>query len=662
MATLLISSEKRARQKLHPCCCRLVCCCFRGAHVCIICAIALVAEQPSSPDLHGSLLHLHLGMSTDNLPLDMSNMSYKELREKCREHGLSIRGRSEALRSRLDAALSKQHQTTHVLPVQMSTSSAMEALLSEPCYSDVRFVAGPEASEISAHRALLALHSEVLKTMMQVDCQETQRSTITLPDVSPSTVRAFLRLCYCGSTSGSEAELISLLKLCHLYQAQAMVIAVVEALAGGLRAANALQLYAVGCMYSETLKGKALAYISVDSQDVFDLALHDDSSALSECTQEQLQELLSRDELGISEEDVYRVVLKWGRCHQEESQPPLSQLASELWPCVRWSLMSPACLQAIGSEGVVPQEVVVPHLFKPSTGLHCSRSWASPPEDTSRTFWLQHAYSSDHHVYVWQRPIGDKKAVSPHFHVGGLKFQVTSALENKFFNLAVLVPSTVGEKRLVIMRCSGMCRAGKGKWNTTVHAAAYAHLTTVGGVSQLGSYSECYSDATRLFGPDQEHLRLQIDVQVEGDCKLRMLKSPDADMQVFELKVPAIVLDLEHVPYITVASVEAFHLSWKVIFYNGAAGLFVLADGQPDADKEYTCNVTLMPPANSSSFLSLPHASFKVGLRKSNKSWSLRGQVRLKDKEPHLTPFVWSSQEIVLRCDLQVTPRDTSHS
>ena len=271
-------------------------------------------------------------MSADDTPPLFSSMSYKQLLQQCKQRGLTATGRTEALISRLEAAASPQAQSVSPLPVRMCTSPAMEALLSEPCYTDVRFLAGPEAEEVPAHRALLAAHSDVLKAMLQADCRESQDRAIPLPDVAPATVRAFVRLCYCGSVCGSPEELVALLELCHLYQAQRAVAAVAQALAAGLTPANALQLYAVGCTYAPPLRAKAFAYIGVECEEVFGLALQSGSAALAECTRDQLRDLLRRDDLGLREEEVYRVVLQWGRCHQEGRQPPLPQLVGELLP------------------------------------------------------------------------------------------------------------------------------------------------------------------------------------------------------------------------------------------------------------------------------------------------------------------------------------------
>ena len=540
-----------------------------------------------------------------------------------------------------------------MLSVRMSTSSAMEALLSNPRYSDVRFIAGADAVEIPAHRSLLVLHSEVLSTMFQAEgWMESEHSTIALPDVSPSTVRAFLQFCYCGSVCTNHTELIALLELCHLYQAQQMVAALGDALAQDLSAGNALQLYAVGCMYSPTLKSRALAYISLESKEVFNMALQSGSTSLAECSKEQLQEVLSCDALGLGEEEVYKVLLHWGRCHQQDSHPPLSEILGDLLPCVRWSLMSQDWLRAVGREGVVPHELLLPYLLNPGVEFSSSRTCLGPPNDADKSFWLKHLYNSDHAVYVWHRSIADGDVHSPHFCVGGLTFSVRSALDESAFTLFIRAHGPTSEsRRLVIAKFTGLSNAGPPEWFAGTIAWPCVELRKGRGWPVVATYAECHLNMRRLCGPDREHLRFHIDVRVEGECKFRMLKSPDGSLETFELRLPATVLELDVCRF----PVKALNSDWYVSLEDRACKVTIEGGfGLSRADSKYEFSMTFVPPPNAS----LPiYATPKTVLTEQPKreAWPLIGGMKLAAAGQ--MEVVWPSGEIVLRCCLQSIPK-----
>ena len=151
---------------------------------------------------------------------------------------------------------------------------------------------------------------------------------------------------------------------------------------------------------------------------VFELALAKDSDYLADVAEEHLCALLNDDGVVVDEKLIYDVVVKWGQCHQNEGTPTLLEVLGGLWPCVRWSLMSQQTLRTILRSAVVPVEVLLPFLVDPEYIVHKPRQRSTTPRDAGDgILWLQRAYSSTHHQYIFNcRPSGTS-CNSPVFQV-----------------------------------------------------------------------------------------------------------------------------------------------------------------------------------------------------------------------------------------------------
>ena len=203
---------------------------------------------------------------------------------------------------------------------------------------------------------------------------------------------------------------------------------------------NALQLYALGCKLCAPLKKKAMDYITLETRPVFSHALKE-PKALAVLETEHTQELMGSDGLVLKEEDVYAVVVQWGKYQQSLPKPPgqpssVAECIAPLLPCVRWSRMSHEALLAVGREGLVPGHFLTEYLLG-TAEKHRPRTMTlrQVPEDSAKPFWVQHVYSPAHKVVVWQRPCTMGTLLSEEFEVGGLKFIIRATRNGDMMNL-----------------------------------------------------------------------------------------------------------------------------------------------------------------------------------------------------------------------------------
>ena len=141
----------------------------------------------------------------------------------------------------------------------------------------------------------------------------------------------------------------------------------------------------------------------LQAREVFELALTEESSVLSECTEDQIKALISDDELVVDEEMVWKVVLKWGRHQQKDGTPPLAEVLARLVPHVRWSLMSQECLRTAGQSGLVPADTLLPYALGTADAIaHKPRALVAGSELPGKKFSLKCAHSTLHHTYLWQ--------------------------------------------------------------------------------------------------------------------------------------------------------------------------------------------------------------------------------------------------------------------
>ena len=153
----------------------------------------------------------------------------------------------------------------------------------------------------------------------------TQTQVIRLPEWTPATVERFLRLCYLDTVEGTLQELVNLIELCHLYQAEELLTAVVEAVLPLVDTNNALQLYDFGITYSGSLKQRALRETRHHPWEVLTTSSH-----VAKMNPDAMTELLHDDGLVLEEKQVKDIAqpLHYHAYPLEYSNGPLAGLNS----------------------------------------------------------------------------------------------------------------------------------------------------------------------------------------------------------------------------------------------------------------------------------------------------------------------------------------------
>ena len=314
-------------------------------------------------------------------------------------------------------------------------------------------------------------------------------------------------------------------------------------------------------------------------------------------------------------------------------------------------------------EGVLPQETLLPHLLNPSQGPARGRSGTSPPNDTAKVLWLKHAYSGDHVVYVWQRPLLWPRVSSPDFRVAGLEFYFWSELKDDAVGLYLYArPARDSPPRLVACQFIGVAARDDGNRRRSdgfarkEFARPSSELAKGFGYEEIASYSECYLDPRRLFGPKRGHLRFQISVRVEGPCRLQLLQllqCPISTVQYFELRLPAVVLELREFH----SEVRALGVDWTLTFFGTAPSVRMEAK-LPAPPQRYELSAAWMPPPNASSLPASAVCRATISETPCER-WPLSGtatfpEVLVRSR----ASLVWPGQEVVFQCCLRSTSKN----
>eukprot|EP00667_Euglena_gracilis_P005294 EG_transcript_5330 len=499
--------------------------------------------------------------------------SLKELQAKCRERGLKVTGRVSELIDRLlsDDNTSGPTDATpvSVQQVQLSTGSAMETLLSKGLFSDLTFVAGRDRVSIPAHKAVLTAHSVVLLAMLTSECEEATTGVVVLPDFEPPVVKAFLRLCYCGSVPIESDLLLPLLKLCDLYQMHLQVDALARAIEPSLDTKTALKLFAVGCeFHADFLRETALQFIRGTAAAVFEAALANADGGLGDCSADQMELLLSDDNLVVDEDFLWKVVHQWA-----QSQPgPAAVALKPLLPHLRWSLMTTGCLKSVAESGLVPSDVLLPYAFGcDASAKHQPRTALATPANPlpASPLSLRCAHSAQHHVYLWQVPIlklGTTDHLTPPFEVGGTSFVMLLRPDGEWLQAFLKVVRPGPTTASVVFFGSSILKHGSlEKQDPRKTGRDGVFWTTRGadwGWKKYLNLSRCCMEVARLHGPGRDLLFLEIEVQVQGPFKLQTYPAVEKDnlkSTSVDLTVPVAALDCE-----CAAEVDACGRRWMV--------------------------------------------------------------------------------------------------
>ncbi|XP_065534740.1 kelch repeat and BTB domain-containing protein 3 isoform X2 [Lathamus discolor] len=179
---------------------------------------------------------------------------------------------------------------------------------------------------IPCHRCVLAACSDFFRAMFEVNMKERDDGNVTISNLSPKAVKAFLDYAYTGKTEITNENVEMLFQLSSFLQVSLLSKACSDFLIKSIDLVNCLQLLSLSESYgSVRLFDHALDFV----QHHFSLLLR--SSDFLEMNFEILQKCLEADELNVPEEEsVLKAVLQWTKHNVETRQKYLPNLIKKV--------------------------------------------------------------------------------------------------------------------------------------------------------------------------------------------------------------------------------------------------------------------------------------------------------------------------------------------
>ncbi|XP_047307174.1 BTB/POZ domain-containing protein At3g56230 [Impatiens glandulifera] len=139
-------------------------------------------------------------------------------------------------------------------------------------HPDIQIKPGNNAPSISAHRALLAVRSDIFRNMLDSDgCKSAPTDAISLPELSYEELESLLEFLYSGTLSKEKADkhVYSLSVAADKYDIRYLQKFCENRMLGSLNATNALDVLEISDICSnQTLKETALNFIVKNMEDV----------------------------------------------------------------------------------------------------------------------------------------------------------------------------------------------------------------------------------------------------------------------------------------------------------------------------------------------------------------------------------------------------------
>ncbi|XP_053789008.1 kelch-like ECH-associated protein 1 [Vidua chalybeata] len=194
------------------------------------------------------------------------------------------------------------------------------------------------ATELRAHRVVLAAASPVFRAMFTAGLRERGLAEVPIEGVQPRAMERLVEFAYTAAVAVGERCVLPLLHGALMYQVDAVVRACCAFLGGQLHPSNAIGIAALaerlGCL---ELQQKAREYIYMNFAEV---SKQEEFLSLSHC---QLATLVSRDELNVRcESEVFQACVAWVQQDRGARAPFLPALLR----AVRCHALTPRFLRA----------------------------------------------------------------------------------------------------------------------------------------------------------------------------------------------------------------------------------------------------------------------------------------------------------------------------
>jgi hypothetical protein len=226
-------------------------------------------------------------------------------------------------------------------------------------HSDVTLEVGAERVRIPGHRLILGIASEPFKHMFLGDSAyaESQTDVVTLPQDDPEGMRTLLRFIYTGTCNLSAGNLFNVLAAARRHGLDAIETGCHEAIRTLL--SNPNQVGQIGVFYSSAvaLNDETLIALVENHVDEHAKSVFGSADVRSSLGARDLQRLLSRDTLRITEIDLFRSVDLWTREHRDASATDRAAMLA----CVRLPLLTTGQLtssEVLDSGHFTPEEIL----------------------------------------------------------------------------------------------------------------------------------------------------------------------------------------------------------------------------------------------------------------------------------------------------------------
>ncbi|KPP66403.1 kelch repeat and BTB domain-containing protein 3-like [Scleropages formosus] len=179
---------------------------------------------------------------------------------------------------------------------------------------------------IPCHRCVLAACSDFFRAMFEVNMRERDDGSVTMSNLSPKAIRAFLDFAYTGQTEITEDNVDMFFQLSSFLQVSILSKACSDFLIKTLELSNCLQLLAIAEGYgSACLQQRAIEFVM---QNFHALSKTPDFLDISPAV---LERCLAADELQVpDEETVLKAVLLWTKHDLEARRRHLPHLVSKV--------------------------------------------------------------------------------------------------------------------------------------------------------------------------------------------------------------------------------------------------------------------------------------------------------------------------------------------
>ena len=256
-----------------------------------------------------------------------------------------------------------------------SVSERTRHMFNNPDMSDISFTCEGSDKTFYAHKYVLGTSSAVFRTMFFGVLAET-KSVLHLIDTNEEGLEEFLRFLYTGRCYLTADNVLSVMYLSKKYIVHLLTERCVDLLAKGMDAENVLAILEWADHFDhEYLKDKSWAFLDLFIDQIVTL------ESFKYISHYRLASILKRDSLGISEVQLFQVVLKWVdfQCSQKgldlTRENRRSIIGDAMYDLRFLAMDENEFVEIVGTSGLLTPEEITP-ISKAFHGIQlCNLKW-----------------------------------------------------------------------------------------------------------------------------------------------------------------------------------------------------------------------------------------------------------------------------------------------